>query len=79
MLIRLNKRYVGPLGVHEPGAEIELPAAQAKQWLNFGLADAVKAVKQIERADTKPDAETATIKKKARSRKGAARKPKRKG
>ncbi len=78
MLIRLKAPYVGPLGVFASGSELDLPAAQAKAWLELNLAEPVRAG-AVERADAQPDAEKATVAKKARSRKSVARKHKRTG
>ncbi len=43
MKIKLRNQYCGPSGVYKPGAELDLPSAEARQLIDGGYAEAVKA------------------------------------
>lgn len=43
MKIKLRNQYCSPAGVYKPGSELDLPTAEAKQLIDGGYAEAVKA------------------------------------
>jgi len=63
MLVRLCKRR----GEYPSGSFVDLPEAEAKSLIGFGLAEAIADVdaeaptRHVERASVKPNTKTATV------------------